>query len=167
MTTAYVSMGSNIEPQKHIQQGLQALAQIYGELVVSSVYESQAVGFEGDNFLNLVVSFETETEPVAIDEQLKHIEQQAGRERGEEQFVARSLDLDLLVYNDLVIINNKLSLPRDEILKYAFVLLPLAEIAPQRKHPVERQTYAALWQQFPNKEQQPLWKKDIQFSSIL
>lgn len=167
MPTVYVSMGSNIEPQKHIQQGLQALEQIYGKLEVSSIYETQAVGFEGDNFLNLVVGFETETKPLDVDEQLKKIEQQAGRERGNERFVARSLDLDLLVYNDLIIINNKLSLPRDEILKYAFVLLPLAEIAPQRKHPVEQKTYAQLWQQFPKKEQQPLWKKDIQFSTTL
>jgi 2-amino-4-hydroxy-6-hydroxymethyldihydropteridine diphosphokinase len=158
MTKVYVGVGSNIDFGNHIRTGLDDLRRHYGKLIVSSVYESLALGFEGDNFHNLVVSFETNESPQTVLETLKNIEQAHGRHRQEQSksVKARTLDLDLLLYGNGIL--QECSVPRKDILKYAFVLLPLAEIAPTEKHPVTGQSYAELWEAFENKESQPLWK---------
>lgn len=145
MATVYVSVGSNVEPEQHIHNGLDILRQHYGELRLSPVYRTTAVGFEGDDFLNLALSFET-SEPVeAVAETLDEIENQCGRIRGEARFGPRTLDLDLLLYDDLELDKPGLKLPRDEILTYAFVLRPLADLIPDALHPVEGRSYAMLW----------------------
>jgi len=156
MAQVYVSIGSNIEPLQHIRIGLQKLQQCYGKLKTSSVYESKAIGFLGDNFYNLVVEFETTQTALAVVETLRTIEQAQGRKRPEKSFSSRTLDLDLLLYDQLII--QDLFIPREDILKYAFVLLPLAEIAPDQKHPRQEQSYAQLWAAFAHKNSQPLWK---------
>jgi len=156
----YVSIGSNIEPRRYISSGLDSMQQHFGGLILSSVYESEAVGFEGDNFLNLVALFETDKtidELIAI---LQQIEADNDRKRVGKRFSARTLDLDILLYDDLV--NEEIAVPRDEILKYAFVLLPLSELAPDAKHPVTGHTYANLWQNF-DKKGPDLWKVEILF----
>lgn len=160
MAHAYVSIGSNIEPERYIRSSLESLRQQYGKLIISSVYESQAVGFSGNNFYNLVVGFETTDTIPAISQTLRHIEADHGRQRTSEKFNDRTLDLDLILYDDWVGQEGNVVLPRDEIVKYAFVLQPLAEIAPDEKHPQLQQTYADLWQQF-DKSQQVLWVIDI------
>jgi len=157
MVQAYISVGSNIEPKKHIRASLIDMQQHYGQLVISSVYESEAVGFVGDNFYNLVVGFETEQPPLTINQTLRQIEQNHGRLRGQNKFSPRTLDLDLILYGDAILQEDSLNLPRDEILNYAFVLQPLAEILPNTKHPVTQQTYYDLWQHF-DKNKQILWK---------
>jgi 2-amino-4-hydroxy-6-hydroxymethyldihydropteridine diphosphokinase len=161
MAQVYVSIGSNIEPRRYIGSGLDSMHQHFGGLILSSVYESKAVGFEGDNFLNLVALFETDktvNEVIAI---LQQIETNNDRKRiSGKRFSARTLDLDILLYDNLV--NNELAIPRDEILKYAFVLLPLSELAPDAKHPVTGQTYANLWQKF-DKNGQDLWQVQVVF----
>lgn len=157
MTVAYISVGSNIEPNKHIRASLIDIKQQYGKLIISSIYESEAVGFVGNNFYNLVVGLHTEQSPSEINQALRQIEQNHGRVRNQNKFSARTTDLDLILYGDVVMQTDTLILPRDEILKYAFVLLPLAEIAPHSKHPVTKQTYAELWQNF-DQTRQLLWK---------
>ena len=160
MSHVYVSIGSNIDPLYQILTSLQIFQQHYGKLIISSVYESQAIGFEGNNFYNLVVGFETDQKALSVIETLRTIEKTQGRQRlSEKSFSPRALDLDLLIYDDLV--SEELSLPRKDILNYAFVLLPLSEIAPYEKHPVVGQTYAQLWKMFKEKDQQPLWPIEI------
>ncbi len=147
MAQVYVSIGSNIERERNIDSALQALATVYGELQQSSVYESAAVGFESAPFYNLVVAFQTDASPQSVQETLHHIEDSQGRLRAGE-LAARTLDLDLLLYDDLVIEAGKLVLPRVDIDHYAFVLGPLAEIAGERHHPVSGMRFADMWSAF-------------------
>ncbi|MDD5272142.1 MAG: 2-amino-4-hydroxy-6-hydroxymethyldihydropteridine diphosphokinase [Methylovulum sp.] len=149
MTTAYISIGSNIEREKHIAAGLQSLKQLFGELVVSSIYEAEAVGFSGAAFYNLVVGFNSELTPQAIAQQLRQLEFAQGRTPDSKKFSSRTLDLDLLLYGDALINDGSLQLPRADIERYAFVLEPLAEIAPTLIHPVLQLSYAQLWAQMP------------------
>ncbi len=162
MPTAYISIGSNIERDKNIPSSLAALAQCFGELTVSSVYESEPVGFTGAAFYNLVVAFESDWEVKAVGKKLRQIELEHGRTREAQKFSARTLDLDLILYGDLVISDGRLQIPRDEIERYAFVLEPLAEIAPNLTHPLNQKSYARLWQEFDKSEQRqhtvvPTW----------
>jgi 2-amino-4-hydroxy-6-hydroxymethyldihydropteridine diphosphokinase len=147
MAQVYVSIGSNIERERNIESALQALAAAYGELRQSSVYESAAVGFDSAPFYNLVVAFQTEASPQSVQETLHRIENDQGRSRTA-ALAARTLDLDLLLYDDLVIQAGKLILPRSDIDHYAFVLGPLAEIAGEQRHPVTGIRYADMWSAF-------------------
>jgi 2-amino-4-hydroxy-6-hydroxymethyldihydropteridine diphosphokinase len=149
----YVSIGSNIERERNIEGALQALAAAYGELQQSSVYESAAVGFDSTPFYNMVVAFQTGDSPQAVQETLHRIEDSQGRLRAG-ALAARTLDLDLLLYDDLVINAGKLVLPRDDIDRYAFVLGPLAEIAGERRHPVSGKRYADMWSAFDDTGQE-------------
>ncbi|MGZ5076859.1 MAG: 2-amino-4-hydroxy-6-hydroxymethyldihydropteridine diphosphokinase [Methylobacter sp.] len=148
MTRGYISIGSNIDKDKHILASLLALEQAFGKLTVSSIYESEPVGFTGDTFYNLVVEFDSDQDVKEVAKQLRQIELDNGRTRDSQKFSARTLDLDLILYGDLVINDGRLRIPRDEIEHYAFVLEPLAEIAPDLKHPVSHQSYAELWNKF-------------------
>ncbi|MDO9268555.1 MAG: 2-amino-4-hydroxy-6-hydroxymethyldihydropteridine diphosphokinase [Methylobacter sp.] len=148
MTRGYISIGSNIDKDKHIPASLSALEQAFGELTISSIYESEPVGFTGDPFYNLVVGFDSDLEVKAVAKQLRQIELDNGRTRDSRKFAARTLDLDLILYGDLIVNDGRLQIPRDEIEHYAFVLEPLAEIAPSLQHPVSHLSYAELWEQF-------------------
>ncbi len=145
MGRAYVSIGSNLEPEANIPSALAELRRRYGALIVSPVYESEAVGFAGDNFYNLVVGFDTDPGVHAVVRSLREIERQHKRKRSDKRFAPRTLDLDLLLYDDLVFAEDGISIPRDEILRYAFVLKPLADIAGEQQHPVDGRSYAELW----------------------
>ena len=153
----WLSLGSNIDPRRQIPAALESLKRHFGELVVSPVYESRAVGFSGDNFHNLVVGVETKLTPRELAGALRHIESLHGRVRSAEKFSSRTLDIDLLTYGDRVIDEPGVQVPRDEILRYAFVLLPLSEVAPDERHPVNGRTYRALWADFDATDQ-PLWR---------
>ncbi len=148
MTRGYISIGSNINKDEHVPASLRALEQTFGELTVSSIYESEPVGFTGDVFYNLVVGFDSDLEVKAVAKQLRQIELDNGRTRDSRKFAARTLDLDLILYGDLIVNDGRLQIPRDEIEHYAFVLEPLAEIAPSLQHPVSHISYAELWEQF-------------------
>ena len=148
MTRGYISIGSNIDKDKHIPASLSALEQAFGELTVSSIYESEPVGFTGDVFYNLVVGFDSDLEVRAVAKQLRQIELDNGRARDSQKFSARTLDLDLILYGNLIVNDGRLRIPRDEIEHYAFVLEPLAEIAPTLNHPVSHFSFAELWEQF-------------------
>ena len=162
MHRVYISIGSNIEPARHVRLAVAALREVYGELVVSSVYESEAVGFSGENFLNLVVGLDTGQTVDEVNATLHDIEDSYGRDRSGPRFSSRSVDLDLLLYDDLVLRNGKLVLPREEITENAFVLWPLAEIAPGLVHPVLHKSMAMLWQEF-DRDKQQLWVIDFKF----
>lgn len=148
MTRGYISIGSNIDKEKNILTSLRALALFFGDLIVSSTYESEPVGFSGDTFYNLIVGFDSELDVKTIAKQLRQIELDHGRTRDCKKFSARTLDLDLILYGDLIVNDGRLRIPRDEIERYAFVLEPLAEIAPTLKHPVNHISYAELWEKF-------------------
>ncbi len=156
MAKVYVSVGSNINREHNVAQAITDLRLAYGELEQSRTYETQAVGFEGDPFYNLVVAFDTSESPQAVASRLRDIEDAHGRDRSSGKFSSRSLDLDLLLYDDLVLEEDGLHLPRKEILEYAFVLKPLAEIAGDMKHPVTGFSISATWDQF-DPSAQPMW----------
>jgi 2-amino-4-hydroxy-6-hydroxymethyldihydropteridine diphosphokinase len=158
MAQVYVSIGSNLDRKRNIAAALQALTEKYGVLQQSSVYESAAVGFDSAPFYNLVVGFPAQESPQVIQEQLHAIEDRCGRQRTA-TLSARTLDLDLLLYDDQVMTDGKLVLPRDDINRYAFVLGPLAEIAPAARHPVTGINYVDMWSAFDDRDQ-PLTRID-------
>ncbi len=148
MPNGYISIGSNIDKDKNIPASLQALEHHFGKLLVSSIYESESVGFIGDTFYNLVVGFNSELSVKEVARLLRQIELDNGRTRNSQKFSPRTLDLDLILYDNLILNDGRLQIPRDEIERYAFVLEPLAEIAPALKHPVSQLSYADLWEKF-------------------
>jgi 2-amino-4-hydroxy-6-hydroxymethyldihydropteridine diphosphokinase len=157
----YVSLGSNIDRVRNITSAIAALGDVYGPLRQSCTYETEAVGFSGDPFYNLVVAFETDQTPRQVADVLSRIEDAHGRDRSVGKFSSRTLDLDLLLYDGLVLDEGNLHLPRKEILEYAFVLKPLAEIAGGMKHPVTGFSFADLWDQF-DPTAQPMWPVDLE-----
>ena len=162
MARVYISIGSNIDAENNVRLAVTALQEHYGKLILSSVYESEAVGFEGDNFLNLVVGLNTDEDVHAVAATLRKIEDENGRDRSGPRFSARTVDLDLLLYDDLVIDEEGLQIPRYEITKNAFVLLPLEEIAPQLIHPISGNTMCDHWLNF-DKDSQKLWPIAFKF----
>jgi 2-amino-4-hydroxy-6-hydroxymethyldihydropteridine diphosphokinase len=160
MPRVYVSIGSNIGKDQHIRQGVRELAAHYAPLTLSTVYESRAIGFEGDDFYNLVVGFDTHETLTQISTVLAGIEQHCGRVRNGVRFSPRTLDLDILLYGDLVLHDGAHPLPRGEIDEYACVLCPLAEIAPHERHPVTGITYRDMWRRFGDTTQ-PLIPVDL------
>lgn len=165
MPQVLLSLGSNIDRYRHLSAALDALQHAYGELLISPVYESEAVGFEGDHFLNLVVGLHTDLSVGALSGQLKAIEDCNGRQRGGPKFSARTLDIDILTYDDLVGCFDGVVLPRDEITQNAFVLKPMADIVPHGRHPSLQLTYAAMWQDY--NRPQKLWPVDFRWQEKL
>lgn len=159
MAQIYISLGSNVNKEHYISQALKTLTSYFPHLEHSSVFESEAVGFTGSNFYNSVVGAQTEMPLEQLCQLLKNIEQQNGRTANDKKFSPRTLDLDLLFYDDIVC-DSPAQLPRDEITKNAFVLQPLAEIAPNFYHPVAEQTIAQLWSNYNNPNQK-LWKVEF------
>lgn len=155
MTRVYVSVGSNIDRHINIYAGMNALKQRFHEPQLSSIYETEAVGFDGDPFYNLVAAFDTNESPEAVNQFLKAVEEMQGREREENKFSSRTLDMDLLLYGDRQMDLPGLQIPREEIYKYVFVLEPLAEIAADMVCPGDTRTFAQLWQVFKDENQAP------------
>jgi len=160
----YISIGSNIDKDTSIRKGVADMRVVFGELQLSSVYQSEAVGFDGDDFYNLVAAFDTTKDVQIIAQQLREIEDNNGRDRSGPRFSSRTLDLDLLVYDDLITEENGLEIPRGEILENAFVLWPLAEIAPDLKHPVTNNTYAEHWSEF-DKDKEKIYPVEFRFKT--
>lgn len=163
MTDIYLSLGSNVDRHSNITAALDALSELLGELKISSVYESKSIGFDGSNFFNLVIGADTNLSIAELSETLKRIEDNNGRKRNGPKFSPRTLDIDILTYGDFVGTEGGVELPRAEITKNAFVLLPLAEIAPQVLHPQLQKTYHDLWQAY-DQDSQSLWSIDFSWN---
>ncbi|MBI3771884.1 MAG: 2-amino-4-hydroxy-6-hydroxymethyldihydropteridine diphosphokinase [Gammaproteobacteria bacterium] len=163
MAHIYISIGSNIDPARHVRAAVAALREQFTDVTLSSVYESKAVGFDGDNFYNLVTAAKTGQAVHEVARILRQIEDRFGHDRRGPRFSSRTVDLDLLLYDDRVLNEVGLVLPREEIVKNAFVLQPLAEIAPQVVHPLLKKNYAELWCEF-DKSKQSLWPVELEFS---
>lgn len=148
----YLGLGSNVLPRKNIALAVQELRSRYGELRVSAVYQSAALGFDGEDFLNLVVGLQTDSTASDVCDEIELIHNLAGRTRAtggnNDKWVSRPLDIDLLLYNDLIEDKCPVRVPRSDVLEYSFVLRPLAELAPDLVHPVTRKTLLEHWQEF-------------------
>ena len=150
MPVAYLSLGSNLDPARHLRAAIDALRARFGEVAVSRVYRFPAVGYDGQDFLNAAAAIRTDLSPEALNAWLHALEDAHGRDRSGPRFSDRTLDIDIVLYDGLVAEGTgNLRIPRDE-LRHAFVLKPLAEIAPQAMHPLERRTVADLWRAHPD-----------------
>jgi 2-amino-4-hydroxy-6-hydroxymethyldihydropteridine diphosphokinase len=146
MARVFISIGSNIDRETNIRRAVVALREHYGDLARSPIYETSAVGFDGDPFYNLVLAFETDDPPEAVRDRLRRIEAESGRQReGVPRFSARTLDLDMILCGDLIRHDADIDVPAPDIERYPFVLKPLAELAPQARHPERKRTFAELW----------------------
>jgi 2-amino-4-hydroxy-6-hydroxymethyldihydropteridine diphosphokinase len=148
VSTAYLGLGSNIEAEAHIAAGIAALREAFDNVVLSPIYRAAAVGFSGNDFINLVARIDTTLEPLELKRFLHALEDRHGRRRDVPKFSDRTLDIDILLYDDLYLLSPELEIPRDEILTAAHVLKPLADLAPDLRHPVRRQTMSDLWRAF-------------------
>ena len=147
MTKAYLSLGSNVEPERHLRAAIAALRARFGDVLISPVYRVPAVGFDGPDFLNAAAIVESDLDPFALTEWLRDLERDNGRVRGHVKFSDRTLDIDLVYFGDLVL--DAPQLPRPE-LRHAFVLRPLADIAPEFIDPVRGASLAQLWRVHPD-----------------
>ena len=149
----YISLGSNIEPEKHMRIACDELKRQLAQAVTSPVYQSPAIGMEGADFLNAVIGGNTFLSPAGIISLLREIETAHGRVRSKNKFSDRTLDLDLLLFGELITQNDvtesgfSINLPHPEITEQAYVIQPLADIAPDVKHPIRSSTISQLCQQ--------------------
>ena len=161
MTPVYLGLGSNIDAERNIALGLREIEKRFGKPQVSPVYRAPAIGFDGEDFLNLVVRVDCALPALELIDQIEAIHDLAGRQRrADNKWVARSLDIDLLLYGDLVSPERPLRVPRSDVLEYAFVLKPLADLAPEERHPVTGLSFADHWQDFDDSGQ-PLTLVDL------
>ena len=162
--TAFVGVGSNLDPAANVRDGVAALKETFGEVRCSTVDQTEPVGFDGPPFYNLVVAIATELDLEAVVARLRAIEDRFGRERpaGSSAFGNRTLDLDLLLFGERVA-SEPVPLPRRDVVEYAFVLGPLAELAPDRRHPTLGRTFAELWAEFPAQQTAGMQAVAIEF----
>jgi 2-amino-4-hydroxy-6-hydroxymethyldihydropteridine diphosphokinase len=148
MSDAYVAIGSNINPLENVAKAAAELNRVFPNARFSSWYRNAAVGFEGDDFVNGVVGFTTGLPLPTVIEHLHAIEALCGRPRDAPRWAPRAMDLDVLLFDDLVCSEPTLKLPRPDLLKRPYMLGPLAEIAPEVVHPTAGLTIGELWQRF-------------------
>ena len=160
MASVYLGLGSNIDPMRNLRIGIEELRRCFGKLELSRVYRNKAVGFAGADFLNLVAGLDTDASPAQIEAEIERIHKLVGRHRSEEKLASRPLDIDLLLYDDLVQVEPRPRVPRADVLEYSFVLRPLAEIAPEFVHPVTGKTIEQHWREF-DATSQPLAPVDL------
>jgi len=146
---AYLSLGSNIEPEKNLRMAITALRARFGDVRVSPVYRTRSVGFVGPDFLNAIAVVQSDVNPFALHKWLHRLEEAQGRDRRDAAYSNRPLDVDIIYFGDLVLDGpGEFQLPRPE-LRHAFVLKPLADIAPEFVDPIRNTTLAQLWKIHP------------------
>ena len=160
LTQVYLGLGSNIERETHLRAGLDALATFLVDIRCSAVFESQPVGIKSGPFFNFVVSAYTDLPLMELDRRLKFIEADNGRYAPDRKGLP--LDIDVLLYGDLVRHCDNFNIPRKEIVRYAFVLLPLSEIAAELIHPETGQAIGEIWRAF-DAGSQPITKIELEF----
>ncbi len=141
----FVGLGSNVDRENRLRQAVRLLREDFGEVDLSPVYDSASVGFDGFDFLNLVAAFDTALDAESVAARFRDIENHLGRDRSLPKFASRSIDLDILLYGDLVLDLPGLKIPRAEIVENAYVLKPLQDLAPDMPHPQSGETFAELW----------------------
>jgi 2-amino-4-hydroxy-6-hydroxymethyldihydropteridine diphosphokinase len=145
MTRAYLSLGSNLDPEKHLRAAIAELRARFGDLVVSPAYRFAAVGFDGPDFVNLAVGIDTDLDPQALNDWLHALEDRHGRRRDVPRFSSRTLDVDIVLFGDRVTSGaGNLEVPRRELLQ-SFVLQPLSDIAADAVHPLLQRSIGELW----------------------
>lgn len=147
MSLVSFSIGSNIDREKNIGFAIKALREKFNSVSFSPLYETKTVGFKGGNFFNLVGQFETTLAVQDIKELFVQLEQHSGRPLFHQRFGDRTLDLDLLLYDDLVYKDEQITLPHPDVLAYDFVLMPLSQMMPDYILPGTGETIASLWAQ--------------------
>lgn len=148
MPIAYLGFGSNLDAEENLQLAFRELRSRFSLQKISAVYRSKALGFDGDDFLNAVACIETELTPHDLYLELECIHDVAGRKRTSERFSSRTLDIDLLLYDQLVLDDAPVRVPREDVLSFSFVLGPLAEISPDYRHPVSGRPISEHWREF-------------------
>ena len=145
---AYLGLGSNIDARSNIASGIAALLEAFSDMRLSPIYQSPSFGFSGADFINLVARVQTDMGPLELKGFLHDLEDRHQRRRDVARFSDRTLDIDILLYDDLVLFSPALEIPRDEILTAPHVLKPLADLAPDLRHPLTCHTFAELWSAF-------------------
>jgi 2-amino-4-hydroxy-6-hydroxymethyldihydropteridine diphosphokinase len=156
MAKAYLSLGSNLEPEAHLRRAIEELRTRFGAITVSPIYRTPAVGFDGPDFLNTAAIIESDLDVFALDDWLHALEDTHGRRRDVPRFSSRPLDIDIVFFDGLVLKGpGHLEIPRPE-LRHAFVLKPLADIAPGFRDPLSGRTLAELWAAHPEFSRPPV-----------
>jgi 2-amino-4-hydroxy-6-hydroxymethyldihydropteridine diphosphokinase len=163
MSKIFFGIGSNINPRENIFLALNEIKGKYTNTKISPVYQNKSAGFEGDDFFNLVVSCTTEMDVYEVQDFIEHVHDLSGRKRGSGKFLSRTLDVDLLLYDQKVINNSRIKIPRDDILNYSFVLKPLMDIDPELIHPVTKCSVREHWK-LMDKSGHPLTLIDLNLS---
>ncbi|HEY6644030.1 2-amino-4-hydroxy-6-hydroxymethyldihydropteridine diphosphokinase [Povalibacter sp.] len=148
MTDVFVAAGSNVSPEANLRKAVDALERIYSPLRISPAYRNKAVGFEGDDFINLVVGFSTTDSLVDVRKKLQSVEALCGRAADALKWAPRSMDLDILLYDDVISTEPGFLLPRPDLVKRAYMLKPMADIAPDVVHPTLHKSMRELWGAF-------------------
>ena len=149
----FVGIGSNIDREKNIKSCVSILKDVYGDMTISPVYETESMGFDGPNFYNLVSCFETDQSVYELKNTLNEIENDHGRHFNETKFSSRTLDIDILYYDDLVLSDDKIQIPRKEICEYDFVLKPLVDLVPDFIHPIRNISHKEMLSNIKIKKQ--------------
>lgn len=146
---AWLSLGSNLEPERHLRAALAELRARFSNVLVSPAYRFPAVGFDGPDFVNLAAGVDSDLGPQALNDWLHTLEDRHGRRRDVPRYSSRALDVDIVLFDDLVLEGpGNLEIPRGE-LRHAFVLQPLADIAPDLREPRSGRTLRELWSAAP------------------
>ena len=162
MVWVTLGLGSGVDPENQLRAGLDSLLLHFNDLALSSIFESEPVGFEGNNFLNMAVGFDTEIKLQELSGLLKEIEDKSGRDRSKEKFQDQNLDIDILTYDKHVGEFGGIKLPRPGIVENAYVLWPLSQISGNKRHPELKQSYVELWKNYISEEQR-LWPIDFKW----
>lgn len=158
-TRVYLSLGSNIDREQNFRTAIGSLRAAFGTVELSPVYESEAVGFDGEPFFNMIVAIETELSLSELSRRLKSIEDSQGRDRSAPKFAPRTLDIDIVTYGNCIGVHHGIELPRPELYYNAFVLQPFADLAPDFMDENSGKAMSDLWADYDGA--QSLWRVDL------